>query len=108
MPVTPSESDPFEELLVIVICPVKFPAAVGLNWILRVAVCPALMVSGKVTPDVENPAPVVEIALITTAELPAEVNVIDCDAAEFTTTLPNGTDEAFTVSVGTAAEICNA
>jgi len=81
-----------------VICPVNVPAAVGVNWTSSTALCPGFKTSGAVSPESVNPAPVIEMELMVTGEVPDAVSVIDCSAGELIRTLPNGILEAFAVS----------
>ncbi len=60
-------------------------------------------VSGKVAPETEKPAPVNVPELTVTAAVPVEESVIDCDAAEFTFTLPKLRLDELMPSVGIAA-----
>lgn len=61
-----------------------------------------MRVSGKVAPEIENPAPVRVAELIVTAAAPAEVNVTVCVAEEFTGTFPKVTLLVLTVKAGVA------
>ena len=53
-----------------------------------------------------KPAPVTVAALIVTGAVPVDVKTTDCVAPEFTSTFPNPTFVALTLSVGTAAFNC--
>jgi hypothetical protein len=78
-----------EELLVRVIAPATAPTAEGSKLTISVAACPWLRVSGKLTPDMLNPAPVSAPALMVSGAVPEEVRVTDCGvAAVFTMALP--------------------
>ena len=59
----------------------------------------AFSVNGNVVPDVLKPAPVTEAALIVTAPVPVEVNVTDCVAGVFRSTVPKAMLVAFTLKV---------
>src|SRR5258707_15030837 len=61
-----------------------------------------------VAPETEKPLPVTVAALTVTAAVPVDVKVTDCEAGEFSTTLPKDTLLAFTLSVGTDAFNCSA
>jgi hypothetical protein len=69
-----------------------------------------LSVSGNVSPEIENPVPVIVAELTVTAPVPVEVSVTDCVAGEFRLTLPNAIVVAFTLRacVCVAAPSCNA
>ena len=78
-----------DELLVSVRAPVAAPVAKGSKWTASVAVCPWLRVSGKLAPDMLNPAPVTVAALMVSGAVPLDIKVTDCGvAAVFTVTLP--------------------
>ena len=78
-----------EELLVKVRAPVTAPVAGGSKLTISVADCPRLRVSGKLAPDMLNPAPVTVAALMVSGAVPEEVNVTDSGVAGvFTVTLP--------------------
>jgi hypothetical protein len=94
---------PLAELLLIVSCPVTAPAAVGRNCTCSVAVCCGFSVSGKLPPTVVKPAPVIEAALIVTADVPDDVSVTDSFVEVFTVTLPKLRLVALTVNCGFAA-----
>ena len=68
-----------------------------------VAVWFGFKVSGKVRPEMEKPAPVNVAELTVTAAVPVEESVMDCDAAEFTASLPKLTLVVLIARVGTAA-----
>jgi len=62
-----------------------------------------LSFAGRLTEDNENPVPVMETELIVTAAVPVEVSVTVCVVELFTTTAPNETVLALSVSAGVAA-----
>ena len=97
MPLKPTEILPPPALLAIVSCPVKLPAALGVNCTFRIAVWPGFKVIGAVTPECAKPAPVIAIELMVTGEVPDDVSVIDCSAGELIRTLPNGILDALAV-----------
>jgi hypothetical protein len=76
----------FVALLVTVTLPDTPPAVVGVKTTLRVAVWPAVKVSGGVRPLELKPEPEVVIWEILTLELPVLVSVTDCELV-----LPKGT-----------------
>ena len=90
-------------LLVRLMVPVAAPAAAGSNCTLKVAVWPGLRVSGKLTPDIEKPAPVMVAALTITEAVPDEVSVTACVAGVFTTTSPKARLDVLSVSPAVAA-----
>jgi len=95
--------EPVEELLVMVSVPATAPALVGSNCTLRVAVWPAVRVSGSVTPDTVKPVPVSASAVTTTGAVPEEVKVTVCTVGVFSATEPKASVVALRVSFGTAA-----
>ena len=87
----------------IVSWPLALPSAVGSNCTCRVIDCVGFNVTGKLLPTIENPAPVIPAELTVTGEVPDEVSVKDCVAAEFTITLPKLRLAALTVNCGLGA-----
>jgi hypothetical protein len=73
----------------------------------RVSDWPGLSVAGSVAPDTENPAPLTCAEFTVKGAEPVELNVIDCAAGVFTTTLPNPIDVAFKLSAAVAAFSCS-
>jgi hypothetical protein len=94
---------PVDELLVNATAPVADPAAVGTYSTVSVAVWLGFNVSGKLAPDIVNPAPLIAPSLTITGAVPVELSVTVCVADEFTCTLPNVRLLALTLSVGTDA-----
>jgi hypothetical protein len=94
---------PVVELLLIVSCPVKAPAVVGLNCTCNVNDCVGLKVTGKLWATMVNPAPVIVAPFTVKAEVPLDVKVMDAVAAEFVATLPKLRLAALTVNWGVAA-----
>jgi len=78
-------------LLLIVTVPVSLPAAVGSNFRSSVADCPGDNVTGVVTPDIVNPVPLIDAALMFSDAVPLEVSCTVCVAGVFTLTLPKAT-----------------
>ena len=66
----PIASGEFAALLVTVNCPEAFPAAVGLNIALMLALAPAARVTGKERPESETPAPEADTAEIVMLDEP--------------------------------------
>ena len=66
--------------------PVTFPADVGANTTLNVALWPAAMLIGSARPEVLNPAPVTFALEIVTLTVPTFRNVIVCELLEPTAT----------------------
>jgi len=89
---------PVVELLARVILPLTAPAALGSYLTLRVAVLPAVRVTGKVTPEMLNPVPVTVALLIVSVAVPEDFNVSDFVTAVFTGTSPKATLEALRLS----------
>lgn len=82
---------PLVALLLIVTVPVSVAAAVGSNSRSSVAVCPAVRVSGVVTPDIVKPVPLIVAALMVTDEVPLDVTLTVCVEGVFRLTLPKAT-----------------
>jgi hypothetical protein len=99
---------PLEELLLNVSCPDIVPATVGLNCTLTVAVCPGASVTGKPSPEIEKPLPVIAAALTVTFAVPVDESTSDCVTAEFTATLPKVSFAALKPNVGREAPNCSA
>jgi hypothetical protein len=94
---------PCEELLAIVRAPVAEPACCAENRTLSVAVCPGFSVSGKLVPDTAKPVPVTVADVTVTAAPPVDDRVTACVAVEPSTTPPNDTLGALTLSVAEPA-----
>src|ERR1700731_1484230 len=94
---------PLVELLLIVICPVRAPAVVGLNCSCNVRVCVGFRVTGKLPPTMVKPAPVIVAEFTVTGEVPVDVSVNDCVVAVFTATLPKPRLPVLIVNCGFAA-----
>jgi hypothetical protein len=96
---------PVVEVLVIVICPLAAPVAVGSNCTCSVTACAGLNVTGRLPPTIENPVPEIVAEFTVTAEVPVEVSVTACVVGEFTVTLPKLKLAALTVSCGCGAGV---
>ena len=94
---------PVDELLVNVNSPVAAPAAVGSNCTVRVAVWPAVSVSGKVAPEIENPAPETVAELMVNDADPVDDRISAWVRGEFTASLPNERLELLTLKIGVVA-----
>lgn len=81
-------SDGLEALDVTVTVPVAAPAEVGLNFTLKLVLCPAPRVTGVVTPLKVNAVPVIETCEIVTLVPPEFVTVSDSDELLPSVTLP--------------------
>ena len=93
----PIASVAFVALLVTVKVPEAFPAAVGLNIALKLALAPAARVTGSESPDTEMPAPEAdtpEIVMLDVPELVSDRAWVDCDP---TVTLPKLSEAGFAV-----------
>lgn len=66
----------------------------------------APIVSGKVTPEIVKPDPVIEAELMTTEAVPVEFRVISCEVAVLTATLPKLRLDEPRLNVGTPAPSC--
>jgi hypothetical protein len=88
----PIASVAFVALLITVKVPEAFPAAVGLNIALKLAVAPAAKVTGNESPDTETPAPEAdtpEIVMLDDPELVSNRDWVDWDP---TVTVPKLSD----------------
>jgi hypothetical protein len=90
--------EPVEESLLIVICPLEAPVAVGRNWICSVIDCVGSRVAGRLPPTIVKPAPVMVAVFTVTGDVPVDVSVNDCVVAVFTVTLPKLKVAALTVN----------
>jgi hypothetical protein len=79
---------PLDELLLIVICPLAAPVAVGRYCTCNVIDCVGFSVTGKLPPTMAKPVPVIAAELTVTGDVPVDVSVNDCVVAVFTVTLP--------------------
>ena len=79
----------------------------GSNCTVSETDCPGFKVAGKVTPEIEKPAPDSVAACIVRAAVPVEVIVTDCVLGTFTTTLPNAKVEVLMPNADVAAFGCN-
>jgi hypothetical protein len=91
---------PVDALLLIVICPLAGPAAIGSNRTCSIADCPGVSVTGKPPPTMANPVPVIPAESIVTGDVPVDVSVNDCVVAVLIATLPKLRLVALTVSCG--------
>jgi hypothetical protein len=94
---------PLIELLLIVICPVRAPAVLGLNCSCSDSVCVGFRVSGKLPPTMVKPAPLIVTEFTVTAEVPVDVSVNVCVVVVFTAILPKLRLPALIVNCGFAA-----
>src|ERR1700674_1920433 len=78
----------FEAVEVIVRFPLTLPADAGVNVTVKVALCPAVNVTGALTPVRLYPVPLIPTWEIVTLEPPALVTVSDKDCLLPTITLP--------------------
>ncbi len=88
VPLNAIVSGEFGALLATEMLPLAVPAAVGANFAVKVAFCPAAIVSGVVTPEIVKPVPDTFTADIDTLPDPALVSVIVCELLLPTFTLP--------------------
>src|SRR5277367_6787290 len=96
---------PLDELLLIVICPLAAPVAVGRNCTCSVIDCVGLNVAGKLPPTTVKPVPVIAAEFTVTGEVPVDVSVKDCVVAVFTVTSPKLRLAALTVNCGLGAAV---
>jgi hypothetical protein len=89
---------PLVELLLIVICPLAAPVAVGLNCTCSVIDWVGLSVTGKLPPTIVKPVPVIAAELTVTGDVPFDVSVKDCVVAVLTVTRPKLRLAALTVN----------
>jgi hypothetical protein len=68
---------PLDELLLIVICPLAAPVAVGRYCTCSVIDCVGFNVAGKLPPTIVKPAPVIAAELTVTGAVPVDVKVND-------------------------------
>jgi hypothetical protein len=109
VPVSPITAvEPFEELLLMLICPEAAAAVAGSNSTYTVTAWPGFRVAGKLAAEIEKPVPATVIELTVTGAVPVDVRMTDCVAEVFTCTLPKGMLVALMLSVGTAAFSCRA
>src|SRR5271168_2196957 len=96
--------EPVDELLLIVICPVACPVAVGRNCTCNVTAWVGFNVTGRVVPPtIVKPAPVMAAEFTVTGDVPIDVSVNDCVVAVFTVTLPKLKVAALTANCGLGA-----
>ena len=69
--------EPVDESLLIVICPLAAPVAVGRYCTCNVIDCVGLSVTGRLPPTIVKPAPVMVAELTVTGAVPVDVNVND-------------------------------
>ena len=90
--------EPVDESLLIVICPLAAPVAVGRYCTCNVIDCVGFRVTGKLPPTIVKPAPVMAAELTVTGAVPVEVSVNDWVVAVFIVTLPKLKVAALTVN----------
>jgi hypothetical protein len=105
VPESPIFNVGFGPLDVIVNVPLTAPLAVGANAAVNVTLCVGFSVVGKVSPLIENPAPLAEAAEIVTAAPPVFVSVSDKFELLPTCTLPNARLAGFGLSVPSATPV---
>jgi hypothetical protein len=95
--------EPVDESLLIVICPLASPAAVGRYCTCSVIDCVGFSVTGKLPPAIAKPAPVIAAEFTVTGEVPVEVSVNDWVVAVLTVTLPKLKVAALMLNCGLGA-----
>ena len=96
---------PLDELLLIVICPLADPVAVGSNCTCSDIAWFGFRVTGRLPPTIVKPAPVMAAEFTVTGDVPLEVSVNDWVVAVFTVTLPKLRVAALTVNCGLGAAV---
>ena len=96
---------PVDELLVIVICPLADPVAVGKNCTCSATVWVGFKVTGRVPLTIVKPAPVIAAELKVSGAVPVDVNVNDWVVAVFNVTLPKLKVPVLTVNCGLGAAV---
>ena len=89
---------PLDELLLIVICPLAAPVAVGRYCTCSVIDCVGFSVAGKLAPTMVKPLPAIATELTISGAVPVDVSVNDWVVAVFTVTLPKLRLAALTVN----------
>jgi hypothetical protein len=89
---------PLDELLLIVICPLAAPVAVGRYCTCSVIDCVGFSVTGKLPPTIAKPPPVIAAELTITGDVPVDVSVNDCVVDVLIVTLPKLRLAALTVN----------
>ena len=97
--------EPVEELLLIVICPLAAPVAVGKNWTCNVTDWVGLSVAGRLPLTIVKPAPVIAAEVTVTGDVPVDVNVNDFVVDVFTVTLPKFRAASLTANCGLVAVV---
>jgi len=82
LPLAVIDNGEFGALLTSAIEPAAFPAELGANTMLKVALCPAAIFMGTVSPAVLNPAPDTLALEIVAVPVPAFCSVIVCELLE--------------------------
>ena len=96
---------PVDELLLIAICPLAVPVAVGSNCTCSVIAWVGFSVTGRLPLTIVKPVPVIAAEFTVTGDVPVDVSVNDCVVAAFTVTLPKLKLVALTVNCGTGAAV---
>jgi hypothetical protein len=97
--------EPVDELLLIVICPLAGPVAIGRNRTCNVTAWPGFSVTGRLPPTIVKPAPVIAAEFTVTGAVPVDVSVNDCVVDVFTVTPPKFRLAALTVNLGLGAAV---
>jgi hypothetical protein len=92
----------FGALLTSEMVPVALPTVVGANCTVKVEVCPALIVNGVASPEIENPVPDALAWEIVRLAVPEFVKVTVCEPELPTATEPNVTGVGFAPSCACA------
>jgi hypothetical protein len=95
---TTTAVEPVDEVLLIVICPLVDPVAVGRNCTCNVIDCVGFSVTGKLPPTIVKPEPVIAAEFTVSGAVPVDVSVSDCVFDVFTVTLPKLRVAALTVN----------
>src|SRR5271170_7932464 len=81
------------------------PVIVGRNCTCSVSDCVGFNVTGRLSPTIVKPVPVIAAEFTVTGEVPVEVNVNDCVVDVFTVTLPKLRLAALTANCGLSAAV---
>jgi hypothetical protein len=98
-------AEPVDESLLMVICPLADPVAVGRNCTSNVIDCVGFSFAGRFPPTIAKPAPVIFAEFTVTGDVPVDVSVNDCVVPLFTVTLPKLKLAALRVNCGLEATV---
>lgn len=105
VPVSGTFKVAFEALLTIARLPLTLPPVVGANTTLKLLLCPAVRVTGKVSPFTLKPEPVAVAAVMVTLDPPVLVTVSESVLFLLTCTVPKLRLVGFALSVPAASPV---